>query len=81
MAAPLQTSKPTVNLAARGARVSRIRRDPPPKVKEVTIADRDEHDQRIVVIGVLAFTLAIVVIIFFVGTWAGWSPRHYTARF
>ncbi len=81
MAAPLQSAKSTVNLAAGGTRVSKIRRDPPLKVKQATIADRDERDQRVVVIGVLAFTLAIVIIILFVGSWWGWSPRHYTARF
>ena len=78
MARPLQTSKQAVNLAASGARVSKIRRDPPPKVKEVTIADRDERDARIVVIGVIAFTLAVLAVIIGLAAYKGWSPRQVT---
>ena len=81
MGAPLQPGKRSVNLAASGVRVSKIRRDPPPKVKEATIADRDERDARIVLIGVIVFALALVVAIIGLSSFAGWSPRHYTARF
>jgi hypothetical protein len=80
MASPLQTGKQAVDLAAGGTRVSKIRRDPPPKVKEVTIADRDERDARIVAIGVTAFALAVVIIIIGLSSAFGWSPRQYTAH-
>jgi len=80
MANPLQTGKQAVDLATPGKRVSKIRRDPPPKVKEVTVADRDERDARIVVIGVVAFALAVVIIIVGLSSAFGWSPRQYTAH-
>lgn len=80
MAKPLQTGKKTVNLAAPAVRVSKIRRDPPPKVKEITIRERNERDTRMAVIGIVAFALAIFVItIGFIG-WAGWSPSQYTVH-
>ncbi len=60
MASPLQTGKQSVNLAASGARVSKIRRDPPPVVKTIVVRERDERDARIVVIGVVTFALANV---------------------
>ncbi|MDQ3479039.1 MAG: hypothetical protein M3438_07785, partial [Pseudomonadota bacterium] len=63
MAAPLQTAKQSVNLAAGGVRVSRIRRDPPPVVKQVANVDPEERDARTVVIGVVTFALALAVII------------------
>ena len=78
MASPLQTGKQSVKLAAKGARVSRIRRDPPPIAKPEVIRDRDEVDQRTVVFGVLAFTLAIMVIVLGISAYAGWSPRQVT---
>ena len=40
--------------------------------------DRDEVDQRNVVIGVLAFTLAILVAIVGLSAYGGWSPRQVT---
>jgi hypothetical protein len=80
MASPLHTPKQAVDLATTPKRVSRIRRDPPPKVKEVTIADRDERDARIVVIGVIAFALAVVIVIVGLSSAFGWSPRQYTAH-
>ena len=78
MASPLQTGKRAVDLAAGTPRVSKIRRDPPPKVKEVTIADRDEVDQRNVVIGVLVFTFVVLIIILGLSLYSGWSPRQVT---
>lgn len=66
-------------MAASGARVSRIRRDPPPKVKEVSLEERNERDARMVVIGVLTFTLAMLVIGLALASYSGWSPRQYTA--
>jgi hypothetical protein len=77
MARPNSPGKQSVNLAASGARVSRIRRDPPPVVKE-KIVDPDVVDRRDVVIGVLAFALSIAVIIIAFGSYSGWSPREYT---
>ena len=61
MASPLQTGKKSVNLAA-PVRVSRIRRDPPPIAKKIVERDPDERDARVVVIGVVAFALAIFII-------------------
>ncbi len=69
--------KTSVDLAAKDARVSRIRRDPPPKVKEITVADVEERDARVVVIGVIAFTLAIVAVILGFASWTGWSPSEH----
>ena len=77
MARPHPTGKQSVNLAPPGPRVSRIRRDPPPVVKE-KVVHPDEVDRRDVVVGVLAFALAIFVIILAFGSFYGWSPREYT---
>ncbi len=63
MASPLKSGKQSVNLAGAAPRVSKIRRDPPPKVKEVELRDPDEIDRRAVTIGVVTFALAICVII------------------
>ena len=71
-------AKQSVNLASGEARVSRIRRDPPPKVVEKEI-DPDVVDRRDVVIGVLAFALSIFVIILAFGNRpSGWTPQEYT---
>lgn len=70
-------AKQSVNLASGEVRVSRIRRDPPPKVKEKEI-DPDEIDRTSVVVGVLVFALSIFVIILAVGSYKGWSPGEYT---
>ncbi|MGI8610737.1 MAG: hypothetical protein ACR2KH_00440 [Sphingomicrobium sp.] len=82
MAHPTQTAKPSVDLASNpassGPRVSRIRRDPPPAAKEIVFRDRDESDRSAVVVGILAFALAIFVIILAFGIYSGWSPREYT---
>ena len=61
MASPLQTGKKSVNLAA-PVRASRIRRDPPPIAKKTVERDPDERDAQTVVIGVVAFALAIFII-------------------
>jgi len=77
MARPLPTGKQSVNLAPPAVRVSRIRRDPPPIVKE-KIVHPDVVDRRDVVIGVVAFALAIFVILLAFSKYSGWSPREYT---
>ncbi|HXG80871.1 MAG TPA: hypothetical protein VNJ05_03635 [Sphingomicrobium sp.] len=74
MASPLRKS--SVDLASGEVRVSRIRRDPPPKVKEKEV-DLDEVDRRDVVIGVIAFALSVFVIILAFGHYSGWSIREY----
>ena len=80
MASPLKTEKQSVDLATDGPRVSKIRREPPPAVKELVIRDRDERNRIDVVIGVITFALAIFVIIFAFGSYAGWSPSQYTVK-
>ncbi len=74
--------KQSVNLTTPGVRVSRIRRDPPPAsaVKEIPVADRDELNRRNALIGIAAFTLAFVVIIFALSSVVGWSPSEYTVH-
>jgi hypothetical protein len=81
MARPLPSGKQSVNLAEPGVRVSKIRRDPPPKLKEIVVRDRDEQDRRMVVIGVATFTLALLVILLAIASYTGWSPRQYTVYF
>ena len=81
MASPLPTAKQTVNLAAKPLHGSRIRRDPPPKVKEISIADRNERDRRNVLIGIIMSAAAVVAILVGVSSYSGWSPRDYTAHF
>jgi len=79
MASPIKTGKQSVDLARPTPRVSRIRRDPPPKVVE-KVVDPDVVDRRDVITGVLAFALAICVIILAFGNSSGWSPREYTVE-
>ena len=81
MASPLQTGKQSVNLAAGEVRVSKIRRDPPPAVKEIVVRDPDERDARMVVIGIVTFALALFVIAIGFSSVTGWSPRQYTLHF
>ncbi|QDP19302.1 hypothetical protein [Sphingomonas xanthus] len=76
MASPLPTGKQSVNLATQGARVSKIRRDPPPPQKELVLRDPAERDRVAVVVGVLSFALAIVVIIVAFGSYSGFNPRE-----
>ena len=82
MAQPLQTAKPTVDLATStaGPRVSRIRREPPPPAeaaKEIEFHDRDERDRSDALVGILAFALAIFAIVVAFGIYSQWSPRDY----
>jgi hypothetical protein len=77
MAAPLKTGKQTVDLAAGGVRVSRIRRNPPPAPKKEPILDREERETIGATVGVITISLALVVAILGVGIYAGWSPADY----
>ena len=79
MAGSPKAGKQSVNLAPSGVKVSRIRRDPPPAVKE-KIVDLKERERWEVTVGVLVFTLAIFVIMFGLGSYSGWSPREYTVE-
>lgn len=81
MSRPLSSAKKTVDLASSGVRVSRIRRDPPPpKVKQLTLEERNERDRRNGIIGVIIFALALFVITLGLSSWAGWSPGDYTVQ-
>ena len=80
MASPLKTGKQSVNLAQPRAPGSKIRRDPPPKVKEIVVRDPEERDQWAMIVGVLAFALAIFVITLAFVSYSGWSPRQYTVE-
>ena len=80
MAKPLASGKQSVDLAAGGVRVSKIRREPPPVVKRLSLEDRDDRDRRMAIVGVVLFALALVVILIGLGNFAGWSPSQYTVR-
>jgi hypothetical protein len=77
MARPLPTKKQSVDLASTGPRVSRIRRDPPPAEKPKTLRHPDEVNRSAVAVGVLAFALAIFVILLAFAIYSGWSPAQY----
>lgn len=77
MANPLRAGKQSVDLTA-PARVSRIRRDPPPAAKKLALHDRNERDRRDGVVGIIAFTLAILAVTVGLGNAAGWSPSQYS---
>jgi len=77
MAVPLNTRKQTVNLAAGGVRVSRIRRNPPPPEKNEPLLDREDRETITVSVGVVVFALALLSVILAVGIYAGWSPADY----
>ena len=81
MAAPLQPGKQSVDLAAGVAPGSRIRRDPKPIEKQTIVPDRDERDQKAVILGVAVFALALMVVIAGVSMAAGWTPRDYVLHF
>ena len=80
MASPLKTGKQSVSLDAKGPRVSRIRRDPPPVLKEIPVKDRDEVDRWAVGVGVIVFALAIMVVLIGFSSMIGWSPSDYRVR-
>lgn len=80
MAAPLPITKKAVDLArSGGVRASRVRRDPPPVVKEKTItrAELREREAWAVAIGIAAMSAALFVILLAVSRWAGWSMSDY----
>ena len=81
MASPLPTAKQSVDLAEPEVRASRIRRDPPPVVKELVIRERYERDTRTVAIGISVFVLTLVVIVMGFAIYGGWSPRDVTLHF
>lgn len=78
MASPLKSGKQPVTLAPGGARVSKIRRDPPPAAKQTVVPDRDEQDRTSAAIGIAVVALALLVAIVGIGSWAGWTPSQYT---
>ena len=78
MASPLQNRKKTVDLATPVVRVSRIRRDPPPPVKQVSTGEIKDREARTLVIGIVTFALALSIILIGVSNVSGWSPRQYT---
>ena len=80
MTRPLSTGKKSVTLTSPEGRVSKIRRDPPPAVKELVVRDRDERDTWMVVIGIVTFALALFIIILAFASYSGWSPRQYTVQ-
>jgi hypothetical protein len=77
MASPFQTRKTTVKLGAPVARVSRIRRDPPPPVKVVNAGEIRERDAWTIVIGITTFALALVFILIGFSKAGEWSPSQY----
>ena len=80
MASPLKAGKQSVDLASGEVRVSRIRRDPPPKLKEIAVRDRNGGDRWAAAIGILAFALAILVLIIAFGSYSDRSLRDYTVE-
>lgn len=80
MAQPLNTGKQSVDLASRGPRVSKIRRDPPPVAKKTVVPDREQVDRRAAAVGILVFALAILVIVVGIGSYNGWSPSDQVLR-
>ena len=79
MASPLPTRKQSVDLGSSPTpRVSKIRRDPPPVVKQLELRDPKDVERRDAIIGVLAFALSIFVIVLAIGGFNGWSPAQYT---
>lgn len=78
MASPLPSRKQAVDLGSAKPRVSKIRRDPPPVVKQLELRDPKDVERRDAIIGVLAFALAIFVIVLAIGGYHGWSPAQYT---
>jgi hypothetical protein len=79
MASPLNTGKRSVDLAA-PVRGSRIRRDPPPVVKNVPVRDPEESERQTVIVGVVVFALAIVAITIGISSAERWSPADYNIQ-
>ena len=78
MARPVRSGKQTVNLAASGPKVSRIRRDPPPPPpKKVSPGELRSKEAAVIVSGLFAVGLALALLLWQVGQWAGWSPGDY----
>ena len=74
-------SSPTPGRSSSGPRVSRIRRDPPPAVKEkIAVLDSEEREQWALIIGVLTFALAIFIIIIGFASYSGRQPSQYTVE-
>jgi hypothetical protein len=71
------TRKQTVSLAEPAARVSRIRRDPPPETKVITAAEIKERDAQDVAVGIIVVALALFVIMVGFGKATGWSPEQH----
>jgi hypothetical protein len=66
MANPIKPGKQTVQLdpTESSARVSRIRRDPPPQaIKPPVSSERRERESRMVAIGIVSFAIALAIII------------------
>ena len=78
MANPIPSGKRAVDLAAPTVRVSRIRRDPPPPTKVVTVAEIKERDARNAAIGVVSMALALFAIVIGLGNAGALSPSEYT---
>jgi hypothetical protein len=77
MASPLNSAKQTVDLAAAGPRVSRIRRNPPPAPKKEPVLDREDREKLSATLGVIGIALALAIAIVGLGAYAGWTPREH----
>ena len=82
MARPLATGKKAVDLHGGPRKVgSRIRRDPPPPPeKRLSAAELREREKWVVLTGIVAFGLALMVVLAAASRWAGWSPSNYTIK-
>ena len=72
--------KQSVNLAAGDVPVSRIRRDPPPAVRQRLTLAPDERDRWVVVIGVVTFALTLFVLALAFGSYSNWRPWQYNVQ-
>ena len=79
MASSRNARKKSVDMAAPVARVSRIRRDPPPAARMVSAAEVKDRETLALVVGVAAIALALFAILIGIGN-ANWSPSQYTIR-
>jgi hypothetical protein len=80
MASPLASGKQSVNLGSSGVPGSRIRRDPPPAVKELVVPDVEQREWRTVIIGILSVTIALIIILIGISSISGWTPRDYIVQ-